>query len=120
MKKIILFLFLCLFATNVFCEKNEQTNYADWIVIPYTAKVTYIVAFSEGYVLTKEGSENYPYGYSYGALLDTLDEFYKNPQNRILPIPYALHYLVFPSLKNTWSKKQMEEETINIIRVYKQ
>ena len=120
MKKLILILLFCLFTTNAFSEKNEPTSFADWKVIPYTAKVTYIVAFSEGYTLTKEGHEKYPYGYSYGALIDTINDFYENTQNSILPIPYALHYLIFPSLKNTWSKKQMEEATINVIRVYKQ
>ena len=120
MKKIIFALILCLFTTNVFCKDTDLSDGTDWKFIPYEAKLVYITAFSEAYTLTKEGHEKYPYGYSYGALIDSLDDFYKSSQNSILPIPYALHYLIFPSLKNTWSKKQMEEETINVIRVYKQ
>ena len=119
MKKTILALLLCLFSTNVFCYYERCTG-REWKTFNYNQKLVYVATFSEGYMVTTEGSEKYPYEYNFDDFIEALDKFYKKTQNKIYPVSFALHYIIFPALKNTWSDKQIEEETIELIKIYKE
>ena len=118
MKKIIFALLLCLITTTAFCKQDEDDGRA-WKIMPNDAKLVYVVAFSDGYTLAIEKEKDeYPYGYSYGTIKDCLDKFYQREQNMILPIRYALKYIIFPSLSQTWSEEYTKSETLRMIKLY--
>jgi len=139
MKKIIFALLLCLFATNVFCEEHDGRW---WNSSTPSQKVHFIIGFSEAYisslssiayavsVMSNVGEEkskeyansrfnNYPYGYTYGEIRDFVDNFYSNPQYRTIRISLVLEYIVFPALKDAWSKAEIDSKALELIRFFK-
>ena len=114
MKKLSLILFLCLFTTNVFCEKYDG-NYWDKLSKSNLTAV-YIMGFSEAYTYCQpKEKDNYPYYFSYGEITDFTNKFYSNPKYKTLLVKNVLIEIIFPALKDFWSKEKIDSKALELL-----
>ena len=61
----------------------------------------------------------YPYGYNYGEIRDFVDRFYSNPQYKTLKLDAVLSLIIFPALKNSWSKEDIDKMALGLLKITK-
>lgn len=63
--------------------------------------------------------DEYPYGYTYGEIRDFTNTFFANPQYKTLKLDDVLTIIIFPALKNSWSKEDIDNTALLLLKATK-
>ena len=64
--------------------------------------------------------DQYPYGYTYGEIRDFTNTFFTNPQYKTLKLDSVLTVIIFPALKNSWSKEDIDKMALALLKITKE
>jgi hypothetical protein len=72
---------------------GNLTNGRGWNAFPATMKAGYLLGLSEGSGFVKADAGLLPISMTFRELSDSLDLFFKEPTNGVIPVTFALMYV---------------------------